>query len=481
MLSTILLLASLHAMPPGEPMPQSKADQLDSLLSLIDLNRAEMQNIDRIILVAEQYGKLGKIDESLNYAIKARSLSQQINYKKGTAHALLASGANYIKKGAHQAALADLTESEKSFHALNDLSGLGRVNIAIGELYETQSEQKKGYEYHLKALQYFKEGHVIDGEVIANNGLGIICYRVGNYELAVLYHLKALSLIDSVQKNNVKNMIPGFTLLGSTASALNNLAVIYERLEDYDNALLYYNRCLELLRNEELWRFVGKSESNIAGVYIKMGDLKKAREHLDEAYRIFKRIDDTRPVYMFANYGDYYTHTDKFDSAEMFYNKALRASRETNYAEGKLLALKGLGDLYLIMHQLRKSDTQLELAYQTAKEIDSKPWLIDIYLSKYRLDSARGEFKQSLNWLNLHHHLKDSLSRHSKIEQISYLQSYLNQERDGLSLPMAQASDASIGKKVPTYVLVSVGLTAMVLLALIGIFYRYKLVVRKSE
>jgi tetratricopeptide (TPR) repeat protein len=481
MLSTILLLTSLYAMPPGEPLPQSKADQLDSLLALIDLNSTDIQNIDRIILAAEQYGKQGKIDESLSYAIKARSLAQQVNYKKGIAHSLLASGANYIKKGAHQAALADLTESEKAFHALHDLSGLGRVNIAIGELYETQSEQKKGYEYHLKALQYFKEGKITDGEIIANNGLGIICYRVGNYELAVLYHLKALSLADSIQKNNIKPIIPGFTLLGSTASALNNLAVIYERLEDYSNALLYYNRCLELLLDEELWRFVGKSESNIAGVYIKTGELKKARKHLDEAYRIFNRIDETRPVYMFANYGDYYTQAEIYDSAELFYNKALRASREMNYAEGKLLAMKGLGDLYLITHQLRKSDAQLELAYQTAKEIDSKPWLIDIYLSKYRLDSARGEFKQSLGWLNRHHHLKDSLARHSKIEQISYLQSYLNQERDGMSVPMPQASDASISKKVPAYVLISAGLATILLLSLIGVFYRYKLVIRKPQ
>jgi tetratricopeptide (TPR) repeat protein len=453
---------------------------LDSLLSKIDVNNASIENINNLIHVADQLSKVGKIDESLSYAIKARGLAEKINFKEGKAYALLTTGRSYLKKGAHQASNADLSEAEKILNELNDLSGLGRVHIAFGELCESLAEYKKGFEYHAKALEYFKKGRIIEGEIIANNGLGISCYRVGNYELAVLYHLKALELIDSVRSVNHQSTYYGFTVFGTAASALNNLGVVYERLEDYESALVYYLKCLDLLKDEKLMRFVSKSLSNIAGIYNRLNRYGEAKKFLDEAMNVCISIEEEHPVYLYSNYGDYYKGIRKYDSAEYFYERSVKASKEINHAEGRLIASLGLSDLYLKLHNIKKAEEFTETAVQLAKEINSKPSLVDVFLSKSKIDSAKGNYQQSLAWLKMHYELKDSLFRHTKVEQISYLQSYLNTESSKLQSTNSASTNFTTlsSPHQPTYQL-KIIILSLLLLMLFSFLYRNRLLARK--
>ena len=154
----VCLTFSAFASPDVEALQQTKPDRLDSLLAVANLTDSSPENIQTLILVAEQMNRMGRLDESLAYSIKARGLAEKTNNQKGVGNALMASAGSYIKKGTHQAGIADLDEATKIFTSQNDLIGLGRVNMLRGELYESLSDQPKAYANQLKALKYFKEG-----------------------------------------------------------------------------------------------------------------------------------------------------------------------------------------------------------------------------------------------------------------------------------------------------------------------------------
>ncbi len=388
----------------------------DSLRSIVKDDLKDTVNVNNLNLLARGLGREGKFDESLKYAILARTIAKKINFRKGLGLSLLASGYTYKLKGAYQSALDDFEEAEIIFRSINDFEGLGMSQTFIGYTYEDLSDYKKGFDYHLRALEFLTRANKPNSLATANNGIGINCYRRGSYEVALLYHFRALKIADSAK------------LTMHQATSLNNIAVIYERLSDYKNALDYYSKSLMLMQREKMLPTVAKTLSNIGGVNVALGNYSEAKKNLDEAYRIRIQIGDKHQVYTLSNYGDLYKNLKKYDSAELYYNQSLKLARELNNLEGELYPIKGLGNLYLLEGKLNKSYEYFDLAYTIAKQINAKLWLEEVYYCKAKIDSARGDFKSSLAWFKLYDRLNDSLFSQMKNEKILYLQSAHNTE-----------------------------------------------------
>ena len=388
----------------------------DSLRSIVKDDLRDTVNVNNLNLLSRALGREGKFDESLKYAILARTIAKKINFRKGLGLSLLASGYTYKLKGAYQSALDDFEEAEIIFRSISYFDGLGMCHNFMGYTYEDLSDYKKGFDHHLQALEFLKRANNPNSLAIGYNGIGINCYRRGSYEVALLYHFKALKIADSAK------------LIIHQATSLNNIAVIYERLSDYKNALDYYRKSLMLMQQEKLLPTVAKTLSNIGGVNIALGNYSEAKKNLDEAYRIRIQIADKHQVYTLSNYGDLYKNLKKYDSAELYYNQSLKLAREMNNLEGELYPIKGLGNLYLLEGKLNKSFEYFDLAYTIARQINAKLWLEEIYYGKAKVDSARGDFKSSLAWFKLYNKLNDSLFSQMKNEKILFLQSAHNTE-----------------------------------------------------
>jgi tetratricopeptide (TPR) repeat protein len=388
----------------------------DSLRSIVKDDLRDTVNVNNLNLLARGLGREGKFDESLKYAILARTIAKKINFRKGLGLSLLASGYTYKLKGAYQSALDDFEEAENIFRSISDFEGLGMSHNFMGYTYEDLSDYKQGFDHHLRALEFLTRANNPSSLATVNNGIGINCYRRGSYEVALLYHFKALKIADSAK------------LSAHQATSFNNIAVIYERLSDYKNALDYYSKSLLVLQREKMLPVVAKTLSNIGGVNIALGNYSEAKKNLDEAYKIRIQIGDKHQVYTLSNYGDLYMNLKKYDSAELYYSQSLKLAREMNNLEGELYPIKGLGNLYLLQGKLNKSFEYFDLAYTIARQINAKLWLEEIYYCKAKIDSARGDFKSSLAWFKLYDNLNDSLFSQMKNEKILYLQSAHNTE-----------------------------------------------------
>lgn len=390
---------------------QAQNTKADSLISVLESDKKDNSTIDALLTIADGMAKDGKLDEALKYSVFARRKSEQMEYRQGIAKSLAVSGATYKFKGDNQAALNDLEEAEVIYREVNDMTGLGRVHNHIASTYEDLSQFPKALEHHLLSIEFYKKSN--KGEGITNGliGAGIYYYKRGSYRVALEYYLQASKVADSLKA------------VGKKISVLNNLGVVYEALLDYEKALDYYSQATNLMQEQKLTPYAAKGYSNIAGIQIALGKFDEAKKNLDKAYRMRLAIGDKNQVYTLSNYGDLYKKLKKYDSAEYFYNQSLNLANEMNNLYGSLFAIRGFLELYTITGKLNKADREFERAHAIAKELNSKPWLQNIYQLKVKLDSAKGDYRSSLAYYKLYDHLNDSLFNFMVDEKIAYLES----------------------------------------------------------
>jgi tetratricopeptide (TPR) repeat protein len=424
----------------------------DSLVLILNSDKKDTSTIDELLQVADDLAKSGKFDDALKCAILSRRSSEQLSYEAGKAKSLAVSGAVYKFKGDHQAALNDLKESEVIYTKLHDYEGLGRIYNHLGGVYEDMSEFKKGLEHHLLSIDYYEKSGKGDGIASALIGAGINYYKRGSYKVALEYYLRALKVADSV--GSVRHR----------ANVLNNLGVVSEALLDYPNALKYYSQALILLEQLKLLPYVAKTYSNIAGINIAQGNYKEAKLNLDKAYKMRIAIGDKQQIYTLCNYGDLYRKTKMYDSAEYYYNQSLKLAHELNNLAGSLFPIRGLGRLYITTRQLTKANEEFKAAYNISKEIDSKPWLLDTYELKVKLDSAKGDYKSSFAWYKLYDHLNDSLFQFMVNEKIAYLESLTVQSKKDSSIQPEKES--SMSRSILIWVCVGLALVLGIIIVL---------------
>lgn len=114
--------------------------------------------------------------------------------------------------------------------------------------------------------------------VLLNNMAGVY-QEQGDYEKALEYYDKALD----VRERTLGNDHP------YTATTYNNMAGVYKEQGDYEKALEYYEKDLEIsertLGNDH--PSTATTYNNMAGVYKAQGDYKKALEYLEKALTVF--------------------------------------------------------------------------------------------------------------------------------------------------------------------------------------------------
>ena len=115
---------------------------------------------------------------------------------------------------------------------------------------------------------------------ITLNNLAVLYKSMGDYEKALPLYQRALDICENV--------------LGpqhpSVATTLNNLAVLYESMGDYEKALPLYQRALDISENVlgPQHPSVATTLNDLAGLYKSMGDYEKALPFYQRALEILK-------------------------------------------------------------------------------------------------------------------------------------------------------------------------------------------------
>ena len=156
------------------------------------------------------------------------------------------------------------------------------------------------------------------------NNLAGVYKDQGDYESALEYYEKDLEI-------SVK-------ILGSdhpdTATTYNNMALVYDAQGDYEKALEYYDKALEV-RERALGSdhpYTAETYNNMAVVYKEQGDYDKALEYYDKALEVNESVlgsDHPATATTYNNMGSVYRKQGEYEKALEYYSKAIEVAERT--------------------------------------------------------------------------------------------------------------------------------------------------------
>ncbi len=193
----------------------------------------------------------------------------------------------------------------------------------------------------------------------ARNLLGEAYFLLYNYTLALEHHQRCDSAIENGHVND-----PVFSL-----EVFSNLANDYFRLGDFEKAVTYYHRALEMLEglNRDSKSFAQKY-LEISQHYKSVGKLTWARDYAMRSLAVYEMRDEQRLVGLtHQRLGKALEKQDNLDGAEQEYRRAIAIESELNDEVAASLCHTGLAELLLKRGQTKEAEKEAQQALKFAR------------------------------------------------------------------------------------------------------------------
>jgi len=230
------------------------------------------------------------------------------------------------------------------------------------------------------------------------------CYdRIRQYDLALEYQFKALEIFNSynqtfdakVNKANLQTQI------------YNNIGNNYEVTNDNEKALQYYKKALQVKGEVEL-QSLAQVNNNLGKLYHKMGDWQQAKIHLQKGLDLRLDLNDQIEVIKsYINISNLYRAQEQLDSALLILNLAqplvkssnsIELNAMHNYAMFAYHAYVGHFQTALDFHIKYQENKDSLMNQQSLREISNleAQQKIDIIEGEYKLQLQKDHFQLRL-------------------------------------------------------------------------------------
>lgn len=250
------------------------------LLSVISVS-AQADSLENVLKTATGDQKVKTMNElfrayinsdpvkAIGYTREALSLATSIKDQKGMAASYNNLGVAYRNQGALDVALENYMKSLELYTTLANGEGIATTKNNIGTIYS----MKKDYS---QALKFFQESHTgfvalgkADRIIGSMNNLGNLHSDLHLYDEATKFYTDAWKLSE-------KSDMP-------VADPLSNIGNLFYRQGNYQRAVEYYERALDIVRKQNNRISELTLLANIGEVYTKAGQPVPAQKFLDQA------------------------------------------------------------------------------------------------------------------------------------------------------------------------------------------------------
>lgn len=440
--SLILIFSSLclcHAQ-------ASVADSLET--ELANHTRIDQNRIDLLNKLSYELHR-SDVARARLYANESRRIVVLLNYPKGQATALWATGLTYLQSD-KKAALDYFRQALHIAQQINDQEGICNYLMAMGNVSRQLGDIKTSDEALDQALQiaqsledkelYIKllynissnlnaKGHQTeaaeklmlmidmatetgDKQMLSKAYLNLanIFSRQGNNPQALEYRLSALRI--SEQINDKQGMINAIIGIGGIKAGQN----------EYEQALETLDDALTMARAINDSVMISICLTNKGNVYQQMKH-PDALGYLQQAQAIVRGKNISQTINLLSTIGAIYTEQGKFSQAEESLNEALATAQKmgTQFAQGEALIL--LSKLYYAQKQYARALDYVARALDIANSIKYMELQKDSHQLLSQIYAATGNYKEAfVNHVSFKQ-LNDSIFNDKNVRQIALLES----------------------------------------------------------
>lgn|GEM_PF-245137 len=210
--------------------------------------------------------------------------------------------------------------------------------------------------------------------MIIYNRVGLIFDDKGDFDNALLYYNRALSLAKEVNDKDLESAL------------LNNIATIFKEKGDIDKALNYYEDALNLSQEKNK----PATLNNIALIYNQKGEYQKGISYLKKAIEINERYGDYHGIAIcMINIGDTYRSGKDYVKAEEYLGEGLQRIIKIGDKVWEATSYKYIGWLYKDKGEIKKAKDFLTKAYNLYESIGAKESAQDALFSLLNVESQK--------------------------------------------------------------------------------------------
>lgn len=387
-------------------------------ISLVESGKSK-PSIDLLEYIAE------RLDVSIDYILEteehqAEKLCQY--YSKITEASLLAGNYEQAREAISKGACYAKQYNMEYYMGLNEFYD-GKIEYCLGNYEEAQSMFISSNEIFLKtgkirniidtyihlgmtayklsyynsALNFYKQAEkIISGYKIVDNDMLMSIYfnislchsKLENYSATIDYLLLA------IQKNKEKNDKFQY------GQSLLMLSISYKSLNKFEEALLYANRSIEVFKELNNLAFIAEVETNMGVILSDIGNIDDSFKYLENAYKIKTDIKDKTILYTMLRMADNYIKINDIDKALEIVNDAYDKYNEEDQSKYRVSIYCYLYKLYLIKHDNKRAELYLLEALRYLQNMDMPKELADIYIMLGEFYEAEGNGEEALKFIN---------------------------------------------------------------------------------
>jgi len=185
----------------------------------------------------------------------------------------------------------------------------------------------------------------------------------GTYYYLGYFNLSIKELKTAEKLTNTK------TDLGAIYSVIGN---DYYGLGDLNNALLYYDRELEIDRDLNNQEDESAALSNIAGIYKDQGNYDKTLEYLNKSLQFTS--DPSSIATTYNNIGVVYSAKGDKNKAVEYFKKAIEFDQKAGDYHGTARDILNLGSTYKDLKNFQEAENYLQKGLLMMQKLDDKYW-----------------------------------------------------------------------------------------------------------
>jgi len=273
----------------------------------------------------------------------------------------------------------------------------------IGTIYSNKGDYKRASIYLSTAEKMFHllyDESFLSGCLINKANLELF---QKNYEKAISYYKKALQI---AEQNNDTIFV---------TKVYSNLSRCYYYMNDYDKAKTITEKAIQRFINYHDSISLANSYNNYGAILDKLNNKQAAIQAYYNAKRIYKRLNQTtKLVSTYNNLGNVYKDIKQYDSALYYMQKALEIKRKGKNIKSICISLGNLSELWI---ELKKLDNAEILAKQMLILADS---IGDKTQQMYAHSYLANIYKHKSNYLLAFKHFEQYFGLYDSINNVDY-------------------------------------------------------------
>ncbi|HPR16789.1 MAG TPA: tetratricopeptide repeat protein [Candidatus Cloacimonadota bacterium] len=262
------------------------------------------------------------------------------------------------------------TEMDSLQYTINNLKGTDRINILnqLADVYLTSSP-RKSVELSKEAYELASDQKNQNGMAVALNLIGEANFRLGNYQNALNYTLKSITLFSELNDKS------------GLAHAQENAGLVQLRLYNYDRALMYLQNSLKLEKELNDKSRILELLNHLGALHYDLGNYDEALQFYREALVLEEQTGSGESIsQVLHNLGQVYSDRGDYNRSLEFYKRALQMEQDAENTSGIATALFHIGLVYEHLEQYQTALEYLDQSLDLTLEIGSKYEISDTFL-----------------------------------------------------------------------------------------------------